>query len=186
MGTGYSRSDLLKSQALQINEEKGVQSAMNQRPTLPIGDNTSIKLEELNNGKIEIERVKSTNLSSREATHAWFQECVNTLTNDQSMPSAFRGSAAVKLAQKAARSEQHFDITGAQNKIEHYDYGSGSHMWVIIAFEKAGNSGKVNFFLSIMQLECADSSEDLLAAELIRRNLIGYDPKSDSYKYITN
>ena len=182
---GSSWSDFLKDQALYIDEEKGVESAVNQRPTLPIGDGTAIKLYALNNGQIQIERVRSTNLSSREATHAWFQECVNTLTEDKSMPSAFRDSAAVKLAQKAARSEKQFDTTGAQNKIEHYDYGSGSHMWVIIAFEKAGNS-KVNFFLSIMQLECTDSSEDLLAAELIRRHLIGYDRKSDSYKYITN
>ena len=184
MGSSQSASDRLKSKAIQIDKEKGVESAVNQRPTIPIGDGTAHKLEALNNGQIEVDRVKSTNLSSREASLAWFQQCVNSLTEDKSMPEGFRESAAVKLAQKAAQSEKQFSMTGAQNKIEHYNYGSGSHMWVIIAFEKAGKS-KVNFFLSTMRLECADSSEDLLGAELIRRHLIGYDRQTDTYKYIT-
>merc|ERR1712039_1158421 len=119
----------------------------------------------------------------RNASKEWFKQVVTEISENPLIPAGVKAQSAWKLVYKAATKS--FD-TGS-NKFDYTKANDGSHLWLVTAFEQSDEQpNKVNFFIAWAKFKCDDDSSDVLAAELIRRKYIGYEEKSNAFKYLSN
>merc|ERR1712083_233967 len=166
---GSSWSSWLQSHSAEQMKKKGVtaRNILSISPKLPTGDRTGELLSRIEKGELTFSKFKCVMLGSKCATLKFMRGVMNKSQTTHGFPEEVEGSAPWKMAR----------------------------IWVLSAWEKKAN-GRLDFFVGYVVMHGIQHKndnghmvkfkpcEDLLAAQLIRNNGLGYDADSECYRYL--
>ena len=194
---GSSWSSWLQSHSAEQMKKKGVtaRNILSITPKLPTGDRTGELLSRIEKGELTFSKFKCVMLGSKCATLKFMRGVMNKSQTAHGFPKEVQGSEPWEMARLLVDGGVTLDESGSENKFEMIDLGGGKCIWVLSSWEKKAN-GRLDFFVGYVVMHGIrhkddkghmvkfNPCEDLLAAQLIRNNGLGYDADSECYRYL--
>ena len=190
---GKSWSSWLKDQSAERMKQCGISSDyfIDVIVKLPFTDLTGELFDQIEKGTVTFKKFRCVTMGSKEATIEFMRGVMNNAEGSASFPKEVGDCETWNMARKLVDGKTNLHDSGAKNKFEMIDIEDGSICWVLSAWNKSGYD-RLDFFVGYVVMHGIKrdgnefrACEELLAAQLIRNNGLGWDAKNKQYRYLS-